>query len=137
MENLDFGKEQLAKGIYASTLPPTRTLAQIAVADIGAIAVRVLEDAGRFTGKRFDLAGGSDVVAILSRVTGLSPAGSWGTNFTGITGTQGPTRWRGGGSPPDPTASRARGGLADRVVSERGCRFLPEQADGLQALLGR
>ena len=74
MENLSFGKEQLAKGIYAATLPPARTLAQVAVADIGAVAVRVLEDAGRFTGKRFDLASdeltGNDVVAILSRVTG-------------------------------------------------------------------
>jgi uncharacterized protein YbjT (DUF2867 family) len=74
MENLYFGKEQLAKGIYASALPPTRKLAQIAVADIGSVAVRVLEDAGRFTGKRFDLAGdeltGNDVVAILARVTG-------------------------------------------------------------------
>jgi uncharacterized protein YbjT (DUF2867 family) len=74
MENVSFGKEQLAKGIYASTLPATRTLAQVAVADIGAVAVAVLEDAGRFTGRRFDLAGdeltGNDVVAILSRVTG-------------------------------------------------------------------
>jgi uncharacterized protein YbjT (DUF2867 family) len=74
MENLYFGKEQLAKGIYAVALPPTRKLAQVAVADIGAVAVRVLEDAARFTGKRFDLAGddltGNDVVAILSRVTG-------------------------------------------------------------------
>jgi uncharacterized protein YbjT (DUF2867 family) len=74
MENLYFGKEQLAKGIYPATLPPARTLAQVAVADIGAVAVRVLEDAGRFTGKRFDLASdeltGNDVVAILSRVTG-------------------------------------------------------------------
>jgi len=74
MENLYFGKEQLAKGIYATALSPTRTLAQIAVADIGAVAVAVLEDAGRFTGKRFDLAsdelGGNDVVAILARVTG-------------------------------------------------------------------
>ena len=74
MENLAFGKEQLARGVYAATLPPTRTLAQIAVADIGAVAVRVLEDARRFTGKRFDLASdeltGNDVVAILSRVTG-------------------------------------------------------------------
>jgi uncharacterized protein YbjT (DUF2867 family) len=74
MENLTFAKEQLAKGIYPATLPPTRTLAQVAVADIGAVAVRVLEDAGRFTGKRFDLASdeltGNDVVAILSRVTG-------------------------------------------------------------------
>ena len=74
MENLHFAKEQLAKGIYASALPPTRALAQVAVADIGAVAVHVLEDAGRFTGKRFDLASdeltGNDVVAILSRVTG-------------------------------------------------------------------
>ena len=74
MENLSFGKEQLAKGIYAAALPPTRPLAQVAVADIGAVAVRVLEDAGRFTGKRFELASdeltGNDVVAILSRVTG-------------------------------------------------------------------
>ena len=74
MENLYFIKEQLAKGIYAAALPPTRALAQIAVADIGAVAVQVLEDAGRFTGKRFDLAGdeltGNDALAILSRVTG-------------------------------------------------------------------
>ena len=35
MENLHFGKEQLAKGIYATPLPPTRQLAQVAVADIG------------------------------------------------------------------------------------------------------
>lgn len=74
MENLYFAKEQLAQAIYPATLPPTRTLAQVAVADIGAVAVRVLEDAGRFTGQRFDLASdeltGNDVVAILSRVTG-------------------------------------------------------------------
>ena len=74
MENLYFGKEQLAKGIYATPLPPTRQLAQVAVADIGAIAVRLLEDPGRFAGKRFDLGSdeltGNDVRAILSRVTG-------------------------------------------------------------------
>src|SRR6185369_3938622 len=46
MENLHFGKEQLAKGIYATPLPPTRQLAQVAVADIGAVAVRLLEDPG-------------------------------------------------------------------------------------------
>jgi uncharacterized protein YbjT (DUF2867 family) len=69
MENLHFGKEQLASGTYATPLPPTRQLAQVAVADIGAVAVRLLEDPGRFAGKRFDLAG-DDVVAILSRVTG-------------------------------------------------------------------
>jgi uncharacterized protein YbjT (DUF2867 family) len=76
MENVYFVKEQLAKGIYASALSPTRALAQIAVVDIGAVAVRVLEDAGRFTGKRFDLASdeltGNDGMAILSRVTGRS-----------------------------------------------------------------
>jgi uncharacterized protein YbjT (DUF2867 family) len=74
MENLYFGKEQLAKGIYAAPLPPTRQLARIAVADIGAVAARVLEDGSRFAGKRFDLASdeltGNEVVAILSRVTG-------------------------------------------------------------------
>jgi uncharacterized protein YbjT (DUF2867 family) len=55
-------------------LPPTRKLAQVALADIGAVAVRLLEDPGRFAGKRFDLASddltGDDIVAILSRVTG-------------------------------------------------------------------
>jgi len=74
MENLYFIREQVAKGIYASALAPTRALAQVAVADIGAVAVRVLEDAGHFTGKRFDLASdeltGNDVLAILSRFTG-------------------------------------------------------------------
>jgi uncharacterized protein YbjT (DUF2867 family) len=74
MENLSFAKEQLAKGIYPSALSPSRKLAQIAVEDIGAVAVRVLEDAGRYAGQRFDLAGDeltpSDVAAILTRVTG-------------------------------------------------------------------
>ncbi|HSR78682.1 MAG TPA: NmrA/HSCARG family protein [Xanthobacteraceae bacterium] len=74
MENLHFGKEQLAKGIYATPLPTTRQLAQVAVADIGAVAVRLLEDPGRFAGKRFDLGGdeltGNEVVEIVSRVTG-------------------------------------------------------------------
>jgi uncharacterized protein YbjT (DUF2867 family) len=74
MENLYFGKEQLAKGVYASPLPATRRLAQVAVADIGAVAVRLLENPDRFAGKRFDLGGdeltGNDVIAVLSRVTG-------------------------------------------------------------------
>jgi uncharacterized protein YbjT (DUF2867 family) len=73
-ENLYFGKEQLAKGVYAAPLPPARKLARIAVADIGAVAVRVLEEPGRFAGRRFDLGSdelsGNEVVAILSRVTG-------------------------------------------------------------------
>src|SRR3984885_9974095 len=74
MENLYFAKEQLAKGISGAPPPPTRALAQVAVADIGAVAVRVLEDADRFAGKRLDLASdeltGNDALAILSRVTG-------------------------------------------------------------------
>lgn len=76
MENLYFIREQLAKGTYASALSPTRALAQVAVPDIGAVAVRVLEEPARFTGKRFDLAGdelsGNDAMSILSRVTGRS-----------------------------------------------------------------
>lgn len=74
MENLAFAREQVEQGVYAAALPPTRPLQQIAVADVGAVAVRVLEDAARFTGRRYDLAGdevtGNDIVAILSRVTG-------------------------------------------------------------------
>ena len=74
MENLYLGKEQLAKGIYATPLPPTKQLAQVSVVDIGSVAVRLLEDPSRFAGKRFDLGSdeptGNEVVAILSRVTG-------------------------------------------------------------------
>lgn len=74
MENLFFGMAQLAKGVYGAPLPPTRKLAQVAVADIGAVAVRLLENPARFAGKRFDLGGdeltGNDVSANLSRVTG-------------------------------------------------------------------
>src|SRR5712672_2330613 len=74
MENLSFIKEQLAKGVYAAALPPTRALAQVAVPDIGAVPVRVLENSARFTGKRFELAGdeltGNDAMSILSRVIG-------------------------------------------------------------------
>jgi uncharacterized protein YbjT (DUF2867 family) len=73
MENLYFGKKQLAEGVYAAPLPPTRALAQVAVEDIGAVAVRLLEDPVRFAGKRFDIAGdeltGNEVCAILSRIT--------------------------------------------------------------------
>jgi uncharacterized protein YbjT (DUF2867 family) len=74
MENIYFIKEQLAKGTYASALSPARAHAQIAVADIGAVAVRVLEDHAHFTGKRIDLAGdelsGNHAMGILSRVIG-------------------------------------------------------------------
>ena len=74
MENLYFGREQLAKGIYAVPVPSTRKLAQVAVADIGAVALRVLENESRFVGRRFDLASdeltGDETVGILSEVTG-------------------------------------------------------------------
>jgi len=74
MENLYFGKDQLAQGVYAAPLPASRRLARIAVADIGAVAARVFEDPNRFAGKRFDIGGdeltGDEVVAVLSRVTG-------------------------------------------------------------------
>ena len=74
MENIYFVKEQLAKGSYASALSPTRPLAQVAVPDIGMVAVRVLEEPARFTGRRFVLAGdelsGDEARSILSRVIG-------------------------------------------------------------------
>ena len=74
MENLYYGKDQLAKGVYAAPLPPARPLAQVALADIGAVAARLLEEPARFAGKRLDLASdeltGNDVVAVLSRITG-------------------------------------------------------------------
>jgi uncharacterized protein YbjT (DUF2867 family) len=73
MENLYFGRDQLKQGVYASTLSPTTLLAQVAVEDIGAVAARVLERESEFAGRRLDLAGdeltGSEMVAILSRVT--------------------------------------------------------------------
>src|SRR6202020_1404463 len=51
----------------------TRALAQVAVPDIGAVAVHVLEEPARFTGKRLEIAGdeltGNDAMAILSLVT--------------------------------------------------------------------
>jgi uncharacterized protein YbjT (DUF2867 family) len=80
-ENLYFGKEQLAKGIYAATLPPTRTVAQVAVADIGAVAVRALEDAGRFTGKRFDLASDELIRAVSRRACRARPRNVRGSTW--------------------------------------------------------
>jgi uncharacterized protein YbjT (DUF2867 family) len=69
-----FGREQLKQGVFATPLGPERKLAQIAVSDIAAVAVVVMEQRDRFLGKRFDIAGdevsGNQVAAILSRVTG-------------------------------------------------------------------
>jgi len=72
MENLFYGREQLKKGVYAAPVPPTRKLAQIAVEDIAAVAVSVLEDRPRHVGKRYDIAAdeltGEDCARILSTV---------------------------------------------------------------------
>lgn len=78
MENaVSFGTEQLAKGVYATPLTPERKLAQIAVADIAAVAVSVLENREKHAGKRWDIGGddvsGNDVCAILTKVTGKKP----------------------------------------------------------------
>jgi uncharacterized protein YbjT (DUF2867 family) len=74
MENIYFVKKQLGQGVYASALSPARAHAQIAVPDIGVVAVRVLEEPARFIGKRFDLAGdefsGNQAMGILSRIIG-------------------------------------------------------------------
>ena len=74
MENAYFTRDQLAQGVFATPLPSGRKLAQIAVADIAACAVSVLENRARHEGKRYDIGGdelsGDEAVAILSKVTG-------------------------------------------------------------------
>jgi uncharacterized protein YbjT (DUF2867 family) len=74
MENLFFTRDQLKKGVYAVPLPPNRKLAQIAVADIAAVAVAALEDPSRYAGKRYDLAGdelsGEECARALSNAAG-------------------------------------------------------------------
>lgn len=74
MENVYFSRDQFAKGVYATPLTADRKLAQVAVADIAAVAVQVLEHADKYAGTRWDLAGddvsGTEAVEILSRVSG-------------------------------------------------------------------
>jgi len=74
MENAKFTKDQIAQGIFATPIAPDRKLAQIAVADIAACAVSVLEHRDRHEGKRYDIGGdelsGNEAVAILSKVKG-------------------------------------------------------------------
>lgn len=74
MENAKFSRDQLAQGVFATPIAADRKLAQIAVADIAACAVSVLEHRERHEGKRYDLGGdelsGNEAVAILSRVKG-------------------------------------------------------------------
>ncbi len=73
-----FGVDQLKKGVYGSPLSPTRKLAQIAVEDIGEVALAVLENPARYEGKRYDIAGddlsGEQVAAILSKAIGKPTA---------------------------------------------------------------
>lgn len=73
MENLFFGLQQLRQGVYGLPLSPGRTLKQIAVTDIAAVAIATLENRARHAGKRYDLASddltGEETVAILSKVT--------------------------------------------------------------------
>jgi uncharacterized protein YbjT (DUF2867 family) len=74
MDNaVNFGREQLRDGVYATPLTAGRKLAQVAVVDIAAFAVLAIENPDRFAGKRHDIAGddvsGDEAVAILSRVT--------------------------------------------------------------------
>ncbi|HSS39585.1 MAG TPA: NmrA/HSCARG family protein [Polyangia bacterium] len=74
MENLGFVRAQLREGVYPSALTPDRKLAQIAVSDIAAVAVAVLEDGAAHAGKRYDLGGdelsANQVIEALARVTG-------------------------------------------------------------------
>jgi uncharacterized protein YbjT (DUF2867 family) len=76
MENLWFGLPHLRQGVYGSALRGARSIMQVAVDDIGAAAVSVLDDRTRHTGQRYDLAGDElsplEEAAILSDVTGRS-----------------------------------------------------------------
>jgi len=64
----------LRQGKLAMALPATRSLQQIAVADIGAFVAAIIERADSVFGRRFDIAGdeltGEESAAILSKVTG-------------------------------------------------------------------
>ncbi|HTJ41180.1 MAG TPA: NmrA family NAD(P)-binding protein [Kofleriaceae bacterium] len=74
MENLWFGREQLAQGVYASPLTADRALAQIALEDIAAFSVLALEQPARFAGTRHDIGGdelsGTQECEVLARVAG-------------------------------------------------------------------
>jgi uncharacterized protein YbjT (DUF2867 family) len=64
----------LAEGRYVSALPSDVPLQQVAVADIAAFAVHVLEQPGRFAGQRVELASvettGEQLIGALSRWLG-------------------------------------------------------------------
>jgi uncharacterized protein YbjT (DUF2867 family) len=64
----------LRQGKLAIPLPPGRSLAQVALADVAGFAVLAMEQRDRFLGRRVDIASddlpGLEAAAILSRVTG-------------------------------------------------------------------
>ena len=64
----------LRQGKLAMAMPATRSLQQIAVADVGDIAASVFEHRDAFISRRIDIAGdeptGDEAAAILSKVTG-------------------------------------------------------------------
>jgi len=76
MENLlqPWTLPSLRQGKLAMALPATRSLQQIAVADIGAFVAAVIERGDTVFGHRFDIAGdeltGEEAAAVLSKVTG-------------------------------------------------------------------
>ena len=74
MENVSYLQAQMRTNIYPTPLTPDRRLAQISLADIAAVAVTVLENHERYTGKRFDIsadeASANDTIRILSEITG-------------------------------------------------------------------
>src|SRR5262245_22604394 len=76
MENLlqPWSLPRLRQGKLAMALPASRSLQQIAAADIGAFVAAVIERGDTVFGRRFDIAGdeltGEEAAAILSKVTG-------------------------------------------------------------------
>ena len=74
MENVTYLQAQMRNNIYPTPLTPDRKLAQISVPDIAAVAVTVLENRDRYTGRRFDISGdevsANDTIRILSAITG-------------------------------------------------------------------
>jgi len=76
MENLSQPRTlpSLRQGKLAMAMPASRSLQQIAVADIGAFIAAVIERRDSVFGRRFDIAGdeltGEEAAATLSKVTG-------------------------------------------------------------------
>jgi uncharacterized protein YbjT (DUF2867 family) len=76
MENVwqPWSLPSLRQGKLAMALPASRSLQQIAAADIGAFVAAVIERGDTAFGRRFDIAGdeltGAEAAAILSKVTG-------------------------------------------------------------------